>query len=52
MKIIKANACVNRIVVGRSQKEYQEDNKDKIKEYKKEYRVKNVEKIKIGETIL
>ena len=38
--------CVNKCVAGRTLKEYQIDNADKIKEIKKEYREKNAEKIK------
>ncbi len=58
---IKNNECVNKNISGRTQKEYYEDNKEKIKENtkiwrennkeyykqkKKEYREKNKEKIK------
>jgi len=37
--------CVNKNVAGRTQKEYKEQNRDKINEYKKEYREQNRDKI-------
>ena len=43
---IRANNCVNRCVAGRTVKEYQEDNKEKIKEREKGYRENNKEKKK------
>ena len=36
-KYIRAMECVNKVIPGRTPKEYYEDNKDKIKEYQKEY---------------
>lgn len=39
------NNCINKIVVGRTRKEYREDNKEKIIEDKKEYYSKNKEQI-------
>ena len=36
--------CVNKIIPTRTQKEYEKDNKDKIKERKKEYWKVNKEK--------
>ena len=43
---IKSMQCVNKCVPGRSHKEYEEDNKERIQEYKKEYYQKNIEKVK------
>ena len=34
---IKSLECVNKVIPGRTQKEYREDNKDQIAEYQKEY---------------
>tara|TARA_R100000951_G_C2545894_1_gene150833 strand:+ start:43 stop:609 length:567 start_codon:yes stop_codon:yes gene_type:complete len=45
-KYIKANKCVNKIIAGRTQKEYNEDNKEQITEKGKEYREDNKDKIK------
>lgn len=39
--------CVNRIVNGRNRREYEDDNNDKIKNYKKLYYEKNKERIKL-----
>ena len=39
--------CVNRIVVGRTKKEYREDNKEAIKVREREYREANKEQIKV-----
>lgn len=44
-EVIQANSCTNRIVVGRTIKEYIEDNKEKIAEKKKVYQQDNKEKI-------
>jgi len=44
-EVIKNNECVNKVVAGRTIKEYQYDNNDKIKEQKKEYREDNRDKI-------
>ena len=41
----KANKCVNKLIAGRTRKEYYEDNKEYIKEYNKEYNKDNKEKI-------
>ncbi len=38
--------CINKRIECRTQKEYREDNKDKIKEREKKYRENNKEKIK------
>jgi hypothetical protein len=38
---IESTDCVNKFIVGRTIKEYREDNKDKIKEYLKKYYEKN-----------
>ena len=43
---IRKNDCVNKIIVGRTQKEYYKDNNDKILEQKKEYYQDNNDKIK------
>ena len=54
---IKNTECINKLVAGRTRKEYYEDNKDKIKEYRdinkdktreynNEYREKNKDKMK------
>ena len=43
---IKNTDCVNKYVAGRTNKEYYEDNKDKIIEHQKEYRINNKDKIK------
>jgi len=42
---IENNECVNRDLPGRTQKEYKEDNKKKIRQKMKEYRNKNKKKI-------
>lgn len=50
---IENNICVNKVIPGRTLKEYYQDNKEKFKEYRdankekiKEYRQTNIEKIK------
>jgi hypothetical protein len=43
---IKNTECVNKYVAGRTQKEYKQDNKDKIQIYNKEYAEQNKDKIK------
>jgi len=43
---IENNVCVNKQIPGRTNKEYYEDNKDKIKKQNKEYREDNKEKLK------
>jgi len=54
---IRNNDCINKVIAGRTQKEYREDNKEKMKEYcednkekikeqRKEYRENNKEKIR------
>ena len=45
-KYIESIECVNKYIPGRTQKEYNEINKDKIKEQTKEYKLKNKDKIK------
>ena len=42
---IKTLKCVNKLVAGRTDKEYREDNKEKIKEVKKKYYESNKEEI-------
>ena len=42
---IKNNQCVNKLIAGRTHKEYQQDNKQAILEYKREYIQNNKEKI-------
>ena len=43
---IKNNECVNKIVSGRTRKEYLEDNKEYFKEYNKQYQEKHQEDIR------
>jgi len=43
---IENNECVNKVIPSRTQKEYREANKDKIKQRHKEYREANKDKIK------
>jgi len=43
---IRNMKCVNKLIAGRTRKEYRKDNKEKIKERCKEYRENNKEKIK------
>lgn len=45
-QVIREIGTLNRIIAGRSKKEYYEDNIDKLKEKMKEYREENVDKIK------
>ena len=45
-KYIRENKCINKLVAGRTKKEYRIDNKDKISEQKKEYAKANKDKIK------
>ncbi len=45
-EIIRLIGTLNMCIAGRKMKEYIEDNKDKIKEYKKQYRIENADKIK------
>jgi hypothetical protein len=42
---IKNNDCVNKIIAGRTPKEYREANKEKISEYQKQYKEANKDKI-------
>ena len=44
-EFIRNNNCINRCIAGRTQKEYYEENKEKILEQKKEYKQNNKEKI-------
>ncbi len=48
---IKTMACVNKVVAGRTRKEYEQQNsvlnKDKIRAYKKQYRNENKDRIKL-----
>jgi hypothetical protein len=43
---IKTNDCVNKIITGRTPKEYRQDNKEKISQNAKEYRKDNIENLK------
>jgi hypothetical protein len=45
-ELIRSMECVNKYIAGRTKKEYQIENADKIKEQKKEYRIENADKIK------
>ena len=42
---IRANKCINKRIAGRTQKEYDIDNKDKKSEYQKQHYVENRDKI-------
>jgi hypothetical protein len=42
---IRLNNCVNKVIAGRTKKEYREDNKDKIKELEKKWKENNKDKI-------
>ena len=44
---IKNNDCLNKVVPGRSRREYKDDNKDKIKVSAKNYYIANQDKLKI-----
>jgi hypothetical protein len=44
-KYQRANKCVNKQIAGRSDKEYYQDNREKVLEYQKEYKQANREKI-------
>ena len=44
---IKNNACVNKVIAGRTDKEWREDSREQITEYKKQWRQNNPEKLKI-----
>ena len=43
---IKNTECVNKRVAGRTKQDWHEDNKDKMKEYMKEYKEQNKDKMK------
>jgi len=45
-ELIRLMNCVNKIISGRSQKEYQDETKDQKKEYYKNYRLVNIDKLK------
>jgi gas vesicle protein len=45
-EIIRATECVNKRIEGRTQKQYREDNADKIKQYHKQHYQDNADKIK------
>ena len=47
---IRENKCVNKYIAGRSQAEYQQDNKEKIKAYITEYNQKHKEDLKTYKT--
>lgn len=42
---IKNNECVNKVIVGRTKKEYVQDNKERVDEYKKEWYEQNKNRI-------
>jgi hypothetical protein len=42
---IRANDCVNKIIAGRTRKEYYDDNRNEILEQKKQYRLDNVDEV-------
>ena len=42
----RVSECINRIIAGRTHKQYREDSKDKLKEYAKEYYKQNIDKVK------
>jgi len=44
-EIIRATTCVNKCIAGRTDKEYREDHKQSIAEYKKQYRENNKEQL-------
>ena len=43
---IHKDLCINKIIVGRNQKQYYEDNSNKLKQYKKQYYIDHTDKIK------
>jgi len=43
---IESLDCVNKYITGRTMKEYQQDNKEKLSEYQKMYKQENIEKLK------
>jgi hypothetical protein len=43
--VVQSLDCINKHILGRTDKEYYQDNKVKIKEYKKEYHETNKEKL-------
>ena len=45
-ELIRLHNCVNKSIAGRTHKEYREENKEKIKEYKEKYHQENKEKLK------
>jgi len=45
-KYIREQLCVNKHIAGRTEKEYIEDNKEKIKSYSKEWREENKDELK------
>lgn len=42
---IKNNKCVNKCIAGRSNKEYRQDNREKIAEYHRQYQQENKDKL-------
>jgi hypothetical protein len=44
-EIIRVNVCVNKRIAGRTQKEYQQENKEQILEYRNQYHQNNKEQI-------
>ena len=45
-ELIRANTCVNKLIAGRTDKQYCQDNKEHHKQYNKQYRQDNKESIK------
>ena len=45
-ELMRANNCVNKLIAGRSQKQYNQDNAEHIKQYRKQYRQDNAEHFK------
>ena len=44
-EIIRNTVCINKEIAGRTDKQYREDNKEKIEEYAKQYREDNKDKL-------
>jgi len=44
-ELIRENNCINKVIAGRTNKQYYQDNHEKIREREKQYRLKNRDKI-------